>query len=162
MTIEPPTILIPEVIIYDAASDRDILLENVVIDADFARDERGNVIYFDFVEADEYLTERGKTLPSLPLLINAYLWACEAATDDAAAAAILKQLNTEWDRTGTTISPEGQVRHHDARLGEIVCRGLSVPQQGDGLADIYADNETFFQALLGVRNIDRLRRLAGE
>lgn len=160
MTDAVPTILILEVTVYDAARDRDIVLGDVVIDADMARDNGGNVIYFNVDEANEYLAARGKTLPSLPLLVNAYIHASEMAASDATAAVLLRQLNTDWDRTGTTISAGGDIRHCDARLGEIICRGLRVPQRGEGLLDIYPDNEKFFQALLGVRDIDRLKSAA--
>lgn len=162
MTAEPATILIPEITIYDAADDRDVVLRDVVIDADYARDERGNVVYLDIDEAHAYLAERGKTLPSLPLLVNAYLELSEIAAGNAAAAQLLGQLNAGWDRTGTTLSPDGDIRHHDARLGEVVCRGLDVPLQGNSLDDIYAGNEAFFRALLGLRDIGRLLRVTGE
>ncbi|MEE8353215.1 MAG: hypothetical protein V3S10_02060 [Dehalococcoidales bacterium] len=162
MTAEPATILIPEVTVYDAADDRDVVLRDVVIDADYARDERGNVVYLDIDEAHAYLAERGKTLPSLPLLVNAYLELSEMAAGNAAAAQLLGQLNASWDRTGTTLSPDGDIRHHDARLGEVVCRGLDAPLQGNSLDDIYAGNEAFFRALLGLRDIGRLLRVTGE
>lgn len=162
MTAEPAAIRIPEVTVYDAAHDRDVVLRDVVIDADYARDERGNVVYFDIDEARTYLSERGKTLPSLPLLVNAYLELSEMRAGTAVAARLLGQLNAGWDRTGTTISADGNIRHCDARLGELVYRGLDVPLQGNGLDDIYSDNETFFRALLGLRDIDRLLRVAGK
>ncbi len=162
MTAEPATIRIPEVTVYDAAHDRDVVLKDVVIDADYARDERGNVIYFDIDEAHVYLAERGKTLPSLPLLINAYLELSEMTADNAAATQLLGQLNAGWDRTGTTVSPEGDIRHYDARLGELVCQGLDVPLLGNSLDDTYAGNEAFFRALLGLKDIDRLLCVARE
>ncbi len=162
MTASPATIMIPEIIVYDASADRDVVLRNVVIDADYARDERGNVIYFDIDEAHTYLAERGKTLPSLPLLVNAYLELSEMAADGAAARQLLGQLNAGWDRTGTTVNPEGDIRHRDARLGEVVYRRLDIPLRGNSLDEMYAGKEAFFRALLGLRDIDRLLRVAGE
>ncbi len=162
MTVEPESILIPEVTVYDGNADRDVVLRDVVIDADYARDERGNVVYLNIDEAEAYLAERGKTLPSLPLLVNVYLALGEMATGNAASAQLLSQLNAGWDRTGTTVSPKGDIRHYDTRLGEMACRGLDVPLQGNILEDIHAGNETFFCALLGLRDIDRLLRVTGE
>ncbi len=156
------TIMIPEITIYNASVDRDVVLRNVVIDADYVRDERDNVIYFDIDEAHAYLAECGKTLPSLPLLVNVYLKLNETAADSAAAKQLFGQLNAGWDRTGTTVNPEGDIRHRDARIGEVVYQGLDIPLWGNSLDGMYAGKEAFFRALLGLRDIDRLLRVAGE
>ncbi|MDD5189743.1 MAG: hypothetical protein PHE50_01720 [Dehalococcoidales bacterium] len=147
---------IPELKIYNARLREEIILKNVEVDTDYARDKENRVMYFNIEEAGAYLGERGKTLPSMALLVNLYIALDGLARQDEAAAQIMQQLNNNWDRTGTTISPEGRIVHRDMVLGEIAYEGLSVPEKGDGLDKLYQENELFFQALMGIRDIDRL------
>lgn len=117
-------------------------------------------MYFSLDEAESYLEKRGKSLASLPLLVNLYIALDELAKQDEVAAQLLHQLNNTWDRTGTSISPAGRIIHRDAILGEIAYEGLNIPQEGRGIVDLFGQNEQFFKALLGVKDIDRLADVA--
>ena len=150
------SIIVPEVRVYEASRGEYIVLKNVGVDTHHACDSQGRVIYFTLEESGAHLKKQGKSLPSLPLLVNLYIALDELAVGDEAAAEVLHQLNTSWDRTGTSISPAGIIVHRDSILGEITCDGLKVPQEGGGLVRLFEKNERFFKALLGVKDIDRL------
>ncbi len=151
------TIVIPEVRVYEAHRGEDIVLRDISVDGHYACDSQGKVMYFNFDEAKSYLEKRGKSLASLPLLVNLYLALDELARRDEIAAQVLHQLNAVWNRTGTSISAAGSIVHSDAILGEITYEGLRVPQEANGnIADLFGNNQQFFKALLGVRDIDRL------
>jgi hypothetical protein len=150
------SVTIPEVTVYEAHRREDIVLRDVNMDTNYVCDNQDKVMYFNLDEAGAYLRERSKSLPSLPLLVNLYIALDGLAKQDEAAAEVLHQLNSSWDRTGTTISPDGKIVHRDVVLGTIAYEGLSVPEKGDGLVKLFDKNELFFQALLGVRDIDRL------
>ena len=150
------SVTIPEVKVYEAHNREYIVLKDVNVDTSYVCDNQDKVIYFNLDEACAYLGERGKSLPSLALLVNLYIALDGLAKQDETAAEILRQLNASWDRTGTTISPGGRIVHSDVVLGTIAYEGLSVPEKGDGLDKLFDKNALFFQALLGVRDIDRL------
>lgn len=152
--------LIPEVSIYDARRDQDIIVRNIHIDADYVRDDQHRPVYFDIDEAKSYLEQRGKSLASLPLLVNIYIALDNLAGEHETAAQLLKQLNTAWDRTATTISPDGSVVHADSILGEITYQGLDVPLEGNGIAELVGRHECFFQALLGLKDVNSLLKVA--
>ncbi|HEY31739.1 MAG TPA: hypothetical protein G4O10_01390 [Dehalococcoidia bacterium] len=154
------SLVIPEVSIYDSHLGEDIIFKNVHVDTDYVRDDRGRVIYFDVDEAKAYLGEQRKSLASLPLLVNIYIALDTLARESEAAERVLKQLNTAWDRTGTTISPSGNIVHSDSVIGEIIYSDLEVPLEGNGITELYDKYRDFFQALLGVRDIDRLTEVA--
>ena len=149
------SVTIPKLKVYDARQRVDIILENVNVDANYVCDNQDKVMYFNLDETRAYLGEQGKSLPSLPLLVNLYIALDGLAKQDESAARILHQLNSGWDRTGTTISPGGRIEHQDVVLGTITYEGLVVPEQGDGLDKLFGKNELFFQALLGVRDISQ-------
>ena len=150
------SLVIPEVSMYDPRRGEDIILKNVHIDTDYVCDDQGRVIYFDVDEAKTYLGEQGKTLASLPLLVNIYLALDILAQENEVAARVVKQLNTAWDRTNTTISPAGSIVHSDLVIGEIGYDNLKVPLEGNAITELYDKYEDFFQALLGVKDIGRL------
>jgi len=152
--------LIPEVSVYDARRDQDIVVRNIHIDADYVRDNQRRPVYFDIDEAKSYLEQTGKSLASLPLLVNIYIALDNLAGEHETAAQLLKQLNTAWDRTATTISPAGSVVHADPILGEIAYEGLDIPLEGNGIAELVGRHERFFQALLGLRDINSLINVA--
>ena len=154
------SLIIPKVSIYDPRRGEDIVLKNVCIDTDYVCDDQGRVNYFDIDEAKTYLGERDKSLASLPLLVNIYIALDSLARKDEVAGRVLKQLNTAWDRTGTTISPSGSIVHSDSVIGEITYNDLKVPLEGNGITELYDKYTDFFQALLGVRDIDRLSEVA--
>ncbi len=156
-----PVLVVPELTIFDASAGRDVRLTDVGIDADYVRDEQGRVRYFSLDEAEAYLHGAGKSLPSLPLLLNIYLALADMASGDEIAAHLLEQLDSAWDRCGTTIDPaEGCVIHADSVTGERVHTGLSIPLEGDALEELFPRYPGFFQALLGVRDVDRLLETA--
>jgi len=148
--------LIPEVSVYDARRDEDIVVRDIHIDADYVRDNQRRPVYFDIDEAKSHLEQTGKSLASLPLLVNIYIALDNLAREHETAAQLLKQLNSAWDRTATMISPAGSVVHIDPILGEIAYEGLDVPLEGDDIAVLISRHERFFQALLGLRDVKRL------
>ena len=155
------SIVIPEVRVYEARRGEDIVLKDISVDTYYACDSEGRVMYFNLDEGKSYLEKRGKSLASLPLLVNLYIALDELARQDEVAAQVLHQLNAAWDRTGTSISAAGRIVHSDAILGEITYEGLTVPQEASGnIVDLFGKNEQFFQALLGVRDTDRLADVA--
>jgi hypothetical protein len=153
-------LVIPEVSIYDRRRDEDVVLKNVHIDTDYVCDAEERVIYFNADEARAYLEKQGKSLASLPLLVNIYIALDTLANGDEAAARVLGQLNTAWDRTSTTVSPGGRVVHSDSIIGEVAYDDLRVPLEGNAIDELYDKYPEFFQALLGVRDLDRLRAVA--
>jgi len=153
-------LVVPELSIYDVRQNEDIVLKNVAIDPDYVRDSDGKVIYFDLNEGRSFLAERGKSIPSLPLLVNLYIALNGLATENEPAARVVAQLNSAWDRTGTCINPSGTISHSDSVLGDIAIEGLKIPRKGLGISELFNDNERFFQALLGVRDIGRLSEIA--
>ena len=112
--------VIPEVSIYDPCNDEDIIFNNIHIGTDYVCDAEGRVIYFNEEEARSYLAKQGKSVASLPLLVNIYMTLDNLAREDETAARILKQLNTAWDRASTTISPSGRIVHSDSITGEVI------------------------------------------
>jgi hypothetical protein len=154
------SLVIPEVSIYDPRRDEEVILKNVHIDADYVCDAEGRVIYFNADEAKAYLEEQGKSLASLPLLVGIYIALDTLANEDEAAVRVLKQLNTAWDRTSTTISPDGRIVHSDSIVGEAAYDDLQVPLEGNAIDELYDKYPGFFQALLGVKDLDRLRAVA--
>jgi len=150
------SIVIPETRVYDAHRKEEIVLRNVSVNTQHEHDNDGNVMYFDLNEAKAYLGRQGKSLASLPLLVNLYLSLSDLAEQDEVAAQLYSQFNNAWDRTGTSISPDGRIVHNDIVLGETVYQGLGVPQEAGAIDHLFDKNEQFFQALLGVRDIDRL------
>lgn len=150
------SIVIPEIRVHDARRKEDIVLRNVSMDTQHVRDSEGKVMYFNLDEAKAYLDKRGKSLASLPLLVNLYITLDGLAKRDEIAAQLLSQFNTTWDRTGTSISTNGRIVHNDVILGEIVYEGLRVLQEGGAIDHLFDKNEQFFKALLGVRDIDKL------
>ncbi|HEY40243.1 MAG TPA: hypothetical protein G4O18_00090 [Dehalococcoidia bacterium] len=153
-------LVIPEVSIYDPQRDEDVILKNVHIDTDYVCDAEGRVIYFNADEARAYLGEQGKSLTSLPLLVGIYIAIDTLAREDELAARVLKQLNTAWDRTSTTISPDGRIVHSDSIIGEVAYDDLQIPLEGNAIDVLYDKYSGFFQALLGVRDLDRLKTAA--
>jgi len=117
-------------------------------------------MYFDADAGRSYLAEQGKTVPSLPLLVNLFIALHGLAGRDETAASILTQLGNAWDRTATVISPEGTIVHRDGILGEVSYEGFSVPVKGDAITELYPESRLFFQALLGIRDIERLTEVA--
>ena len=99
-------------------------------------------------------------MPSLPLLLNLHIALSRLAGSDETAAHLLAQISGAWDRTSTTISPEGTIVHSDGILGQVSYDGLTVPQEGDAVKELFPDNEQFFQALLGIRGIERQTEVA--
>lgn len=154
------SLIIPEVSIYNSHYREDIILKNVGIDTDYVCDDRGRIIYFNLDEAKAYLTEQGKSLASLPLLINIYLALDTLARENKLAERVLKQLNTAWDRTNTTISPSGSIVHSDSIIGEVAYDDLRVPLEGNAITELYDKYKDFFQALLGVKDIAKLIEVA--
>jgi len=152
--------LIPEVSVYDARRDQDIVVRNIHIDADYVRDNQRRPVYFDIDEAKSYLEQTGKSLASLPLLVNIYIALDNLAGEHETAAQLLRQLNTAWDRTATMVSPAGSMVHADPILGQIAYEGLDVPLEGNGIAELVGRYERFFQALLGLRDINSLLNVA--
>jgi len=148
--------VIPEVSIYDLRSDENIVLKNVHIDTDYVCDGEGRVIYFNEEEAKTYLAKQGKSVASLPLLVNMYMTLDTLAREDEIAGKILKQLNTAWDRTGTVISPDGRIVHSDSVIGEVVYDDLQIPLEGNAVTELYDKYTDFFRALLGIKDLDRL------
>jgi len=155
-------LVIPEVSIYDPQRDEDIVLKDVHIDTDYVCDDQGRVIYFDIDEAKAYLGERRKSIASLPLLVNIYIALDTLAREDETAERILKQLNTAWDRTSTTISLTGSIVHSDSIMGEITYNDLKVPLEGNGITELYDKYAEFFQVLLGVKDPGRLFEVADD
>ena len=153
-------LVIPEVSIYDPRCSEDIILKNVAIDTDYVCDDQGRVMYFNLDEAKTYLGEQGKSLPSLPLLVNIYIALDTLVRESGVAERVLKQLNTAWDRTGTTINPTGSIVHSDSVIGEVAYDDLRMPLEGNGITELYDKYVDFFQALLGVKDIDRLVEVA--
>ena len=161
MTVtDEKSLVIPEVSIYDAHSNEDIILKNVHIDTDYVCDAEGRVIYFNVDEAKTYLEKKGKSVASLPLLVNIYMALDTLATEDEVAARVLKQLNTAWDRTSTTISPSGSIVHSDSIIGEVAHDDLQMPLEGNAITELYVKYTDFFQALLGIKDLDRLAEAA--
>ena len=154
------SLVIPEIRVYDAHRREDIVLRDISMDTYYACDSEGRVMYFDLNEAKLYLGKLGKSMASLPLLVNLYITLDGLAREDEIATQILHQLNTAWDRTATKISTTGRIVHNDAILGEVTYDGLAVPEEGRGIIDLFGKNEYFFQALLGVRDIDKLLDVA--
>ena len=150
------TFLIPEVSIYDARRDQDIVVRNIHIDVDYICDNQHRTVYFDIDEAKSHLEQTGKCLASLPLLVNIYIALTNLAGEHETAARLLRQLNTAWDRTATTVSPAGSVVHTDPILGGITYEGLDVPLEGNSIAELVGRHERFFQALLGLRDVNSL------
>jgi hypothetical protein len=161
MTVtDKEALVIPEVSVYDPRCGEDITVKNVHIDTDYVCDAKGRVIYFNMDEARTYLEKQGKSVASLPLLLNIYLTLNDLARDDEIADRVLKQLNSAWDRTGTTISPSGKITHSDSIIGEAVYDDLRIPLEGNGISELYDRYTDFFQALLGVKDLDRLAEAA--
>ncbi|MDD5038261.1 MAG: hypothetical protein PHN78_02980 [Dehalococcoidales bacterium] len=152
--------LIPELSVYDASQDKDIIIRNIHIDANYVSDKQHRPVYFDVNEANSYLAQTGKSLASLPLLVNIYIVLANLATKDKAAAQLITQLNTNWDRTATTINPAGTVVHADPILGEITYESLDIPLKGNEISDLVGRHKRFFQALLGLRDISSLTNVA--
>ena len=152
--------VVPELRIYDVRQNEDIVLTNVAIDTDYVRDKDGKVIYFNLDEGQTYLAAQGKSIPSLPLLVNLYIALNRLAVENEMAARIIAQLHSAWDRTGTSINPSGTISHSDSVLGDITIEGLEIPRKGLGIGELFTGNERFFQALLGVRDIDCLSEIA--
>jgi hypothetical protein len=150
------SLVIPEVSIYDPSNNENITFRNIHIDADYVSDDEGRVIYFNEEEAKTYLKKQGKSVASLPLLINIYLALSNLAREDEIADKVLKQLNTAWDRTSTTIIPPGRVVHSDSVIGEVVYNDLQIPFEGNAVSELYDKYSGFFQALLGIKDLDRL------
>ncbi len=48
------------------------------------------------------------------------------------------------------------VFHTDPILGEIAYEGLDIPLEGNSIAALVSRHEHFFQALLGLRDVNRL------
>ena len=153
-------LVIPKVSIYDPHRGEDIILKNVHIDTDYVCDTEGRVIYFNADEAKTYLEKQGKSVASLPLLVNIYMALDNLAREDEVAARVLKQLNTAWDRTSTTISPTGSIVHSDSIIGEVAHDGLQIPLEGNAITELYDKYTDFFQALLGIKDLDRLAEAA--
>jgi len=161
MTVtDEKSLVIPEVSIYDLHRGEDIILKNVHIDTDYICDAEGRVIYFNEEEARSYLEKQGKSVASLPLLVNIYMTLDTLARKDETAARVLKQLNTAWDRTSTTISPSGNIVHSDSIIGEVVYDDLQIPLEGNAITELYDRYTDFFQALLGVKDLDKLAEAA--
>jgi hypothetical protein len=137
-------LVIPEVSIYDPRRDEDVVLKNIHIDTDYVCDAEGRVIYFNEQEAKTYLEKQGKSLASLPLLINIYMALDTLAREDETATRVLKQLNTAWDRTGTTISPSGSIAHSDSIVGEVTYDELQIPLEGNAISELYDKYAGFF------------------
>lgn len=154
------SVVIPGLKVYNARRNEDILLKNVRVDADYVCDSQGRVIYFDLNEAKAYLQKQGKSLPSLPLLVNIWIALDGLAKQDEAAAQLFHQLNTGWDRTATSVTTAGSVLHSDIVLGEIGYEGLKMPEQGGDLIEFFGKYRQLFQALLGLRDIESLADLA--
>ena len=154
------SLLIPELSVYDARRDQDIVVRNIHIDANYVCDNQHRPVYFDVDEANAHLEQMGKSLASLPLLVNIYIALDNLAGEHEMAAHLLKQLNSGWDRTATTINPDGSVVHADPILGEITCESLDIPLEGNGIAELAGRHEPFFQALLGLRDINSLLNVA--
>ena len=150
------SIVIPETRVYDAHRKEDIVLRNVSVNTQHEHDSEGNVMYFDLDEAKAHLDKQGKSLASLPLLVNLYISLSDLAEQDEIAAQLYSRFNNAWDRTGTSISTGGRIVHNDVVLGETVYEGLRVPGEAGAIDYLFDKNEQFFQALLGVRDIDRL------
>ena len=153
-------LVVPKLSIYNVRQNEDIILNNVAIDPDYARDSDGKVLYFDYNEGRSFLAEQGKSIPSLPLLVNLYIVLNELAAENELAARVVAQLNSAWDRTSTFVNPSGTISHSDSVLGNITVEGLEIPRKGLGISELFDDNERFFQALLGVRDIARLSEVA--
>jgi hypothetical protein len=148
--------VIPEVSLYDPHRGEDIILKNVHIDTDYVCDTEGRVIYFNEEEAKSYLEKQGKSVASLPLLVNIYLALDTLAREDEIATRVLKQLNSTWDRTSTTISSAGRIAHSDSIIGKVTHDGLQIPLEGNAITELYDKYTDFFQALLGIKDLDRL------
>ena len=157
MTVtDEKSLVIPEVSIYDPHSGEDIILKNIHIDTDYVCDTEGRVIYFNMEESKTYLEKQGKSVASLPLLVNIYMALDTLARGDETAARVLKQLNTAWDRTSTIIRSNGSIVHSDSIMGEVVYDDLQVPMEGNAISELYDKYTDFFRALLGVKDLDRL------
>ena len=126
----------------------------------YVRDPYGRVMYFDVDEGQAHLAEQGKSMPSLPLLVNLYIALSALAGNNETAARLLAQLGNARDRTATTVSPGVTILHSDGILGEVSYEGLAVPQEGDAIRELMPRNEMVFQALLGVRDVERLSEVA--
>ena len=162
MTVtDEKSLVIPEVSIYDPNRGEDIILKNVHVDTDYVCDAEGRVMYFNEEEARTYLEQRGKSVASLPLLVNIYMALDKLAREDEVAAGVLKQLNNAWDRTSTTISPAGRIVHSDSIVGEVTYDSLQIPLEGNAVGELYDKYTDFFQALLGVEDLGRLTEAAG-
>lgn len=159
-TEERMSVVVPELTVYDARRDEDIVLRNVGIDADYVRDAGGRVVYFDADEGRSYLAKEGKSVPSLPLLVNLYIALNHLAAENEVAAQVVSQMNSAWDRTGTSITVEGTIVHSDAVLGTVTYEATTVPKKGNGIAQMFGNNVYFFRALLGVRDIERFTEVA--
>lgn len=158
---QPQSYLIPKLSVYDASRDKDIIVRNIHIDMDYVCDKEHRPVYFDIDEANSYLEQTDKFLASLPLLVNIYITLDNLARKDKTAAQLIKQLNTAWDRTATTINPAmGLVVHTDPILGEITYEDLDIPLEGKNISELVNKHERFFQALLGLRDINRLINVA--
>ena len=153
---DEPSVIVPVVTVYDVRQDEEVVFRDVHVDAHHAKDSEGRAMYFSIDEADSHLRERGKSLASLPLLVNLYITLNALAAENEAASQVFAQLNTTWDRTGTTISPTGRIVHSDSIVGQITHEGLAVPREGNSIASLYEANQKFFQALLGVRDLTKL------
>jgi len=149
-------LVIPEVSIYNPDRGEDIILKSIHIDTDYVCDAEGRVEYFNVEEADNYLSKQGKSVASLPLLVNIYIVLNTLACEDKTADRILEQLNTAWDRTGTTISPSGKIVHTDSIIGEVIYENLQIPLEGNAVNELYISHADFFRALLGLRDLNRL------
>ena len=154
------TLVVPEIRVYDARRDQDVILTNVAVDSDYVRDVHGRVMYFDVDEGQSHLAKEAKTMPSLPLLVNLYVALSGLADSNEVATNVLAQLGSAWDRTSTAISPGGTIVHSDGVLGEVSYEGLTVPVKGEAITELFPDNRLFFQALLGVRDIECLTEVA--
>jgi len=153
-------LVVPEVSIYDAWKGDDVTFRNISLDADYARDSAGRVLYFTLEEGRSYLKERGKSIPSLPLLANLYVTLSRLAAQDELATQVFRQLSRAWDRTSTSLSLSGTIVHSDSILGELTYEGLAVPRTGDAIDKLFTQNRRFFQALLGMRDPERLAEAA--
>ncbi len=150
------TFLVPEVSVYDAHRDQDVVIKDIHIDADYVNDVQRRPVYFDIEEAKSHLAQTGKSLASLPLLVNVYIALDHLAREHDSAAQILRQLHTDWDRAATKISPAGSVVHTDPILGDIAYKGLDVPLEDGAIATLIGRHQHFFQALLGLRDVKKL------
>jgi len=153
-------IVVPEITVYDALKDEDIVLKNINVDRNYVHDKDGKVMYFNADDAGKYLAQQRKTLASLPLLINLYISLDKYSASDESIYGVLQQLNSAWDRTGTSINAGGSIIHNDSILGRTVYNDIRVLQKGGAIVDLFGEELHFFRVLLGIKDIDNLLYVA--